>query len=88
MHKKEQFEQFDTLYEKYMRMESDEIASVTGCLKPCTYKEYKIINSKSAAAPPVPVNEVAFGLLPVSKYTEYEEEVYLITYQTPSLQCL
>ena len=86
--KKEQFEQFDTLYDKYMRMESDEIASVTGCLKPCMFKEYKIINSKSAAALPVPDNEISFGLLPVSKYTEYEEEVLLITYQTPSLQCL
>ena len=76
--KKEQFTQFDNLYDQYMKMESDEVVSLTGCLKPCEYKEYKIINSNlktATALTHVPDKEISFGLWAVSKYTEYEEEV-------------
>ena len=76
--KKGQFTQFDNLYTEYMMMESDEIVSLTGCLKPCEYKEYKIINSNiktASALTAVPDKEIFFGLWAVSKYTEYEEEV-------------
>ena len=61
-----------------MMMESDEIVSLTGCLKPCEYKEYKIINSNpktATALTHVPDKEISFGLWAVSKYTEYEDEV-------------
>ena len=87
--KKEQFTQFDNLYDQYMKMESDEVVSLTGCLKPCEYKEYKIINSNpktATALTHVPDKEISFGLWAVSKYTEYEDEVLFLTIQQISNQ--
>ena len=75
---REQFKQLDLLYQKLMMIEVKEIEGSTGCLKPCMYNEYKIVNSvpkKALSITGVPDGQIAIGLWAVSEYTEYEEEV-------------
>ena len=77
---REQFKQFDLLYHKLMLIEVKEIEGSPGCLKPCMYNEYKIVNSvpkKALSITGVPDGQIAIGLWVVSQYTEYEEEVLL-----------
>ena len=72
-----QFKQFDRLFSMLLTAEVDKIERLTGCLKPCSYKEYKFVNSnpKPLLVGQVPDNQIAFGLWAVSEYTQFEEEV-------------
>ena len=80
---REQFRKHDMLFNKYMLYDSAQI-EWTGCLKPCAYKEYRILNSVPKTISTVPEKEeVAFALWTVSQYTQHEEEVIFIESQTP-----
>ena len=71
------------LFNKYMLYDSAQI-EWTGCLKPCAYKEYRILNSVPKTISTVPEKEeVAFALWAVSQYTQHEEEVIFIESQIP-----
>ena len=74
---RDQFMQFDMQYTTLQITEIEEIERSTGCLKPCTYNEYKIVNSspKKMVLAAVPDDQIAIGLLAVSQYTQFEEEV-------------
>ena len=76
---REQFQQFDLLYTKeILNVEVNKIEKSTGCLKPCMYNEFKIVNNipkKALSLIGVPDGQIAIGLWAVSEYTEYEEEV-------------
>ena len=75
--KKEQFAQFDMMSLRYRLIEVDEVEQMSGCMKRCSYKEYKFVNNnpKPLLMAQVPDNQIAIGLWAVSKYTQFEEEV-------------
>ena len=80
---RDQFRKHDMLFNKYMLYDSAQI-EWTGCLKPCAYKEYRILSSVPKTISTVPEKEeVAFALWAVSQYTQHEEEVIFIELQIP-----
>ena len=74
---REQFKQFDIQYTDLMLAEVANIERSTGCLKPCSYNEYKFANSnpKETVVPYVPEDQLAIILWAVTQYTQFEEEV-------------
>ena len=78
--KKEEFKQFDLFATRLRLTEVDEVERMSGCLKPCSYKEYKFVNSnpKPLLIAQVPDDQIAIGLWAVSGYTHFEEEVLLL----------
>ena len=78
--KKEEFKQFDLFATRLRLTEVDEVERMSGCLKPCSYKEYKFVNSnpKPFLLGQVPADQIVVGLWAVSEYTRFEEEVLLI----------
>lgn len=73
---REQFRETDMKASQFMVSEVDEVERATGCLKPCTYKEYKFMNSNpKEIVVNVPDNQLAIILWAVTKYTQFEEEV-------------
>ena len=74
---REQFARYDELFTMYSVIEVDQIERLTGCLKPCHYKEYKLLNSnpKDLILVKVPEDQIAIGIWAVSHYTQFEEEV-------------
>ena len=63
-----------------MQVEVDEIVRVTGCKKPCSYKEYKLMNSnpREILLAEFPKDQIGFALWAVSQNTQYDEEVHII----------
>ena len=80
---REQFRQTDMMATQFMVNEVDEVERQTGCLKPCSYKEYKFKNSnpKDLVVTAVPDNQITIGLWAVTKYTQFEEEVLSVNPQ-------
>ena len=78
---RDQFKKFDEHFRILLTAEVDKIERLTGCLKPCTYKEYKFvnINPKPNLVGSVPDDQIAIGLWAVSEYTKTEEEVCAIS---------
>ena len=74
---REQFRQTDLKATTYLINEADELERITGCLKPCSYKEYKILNTqpKKMVVAAVPDDQLAIILWAVTQYTQFEEEV-------------
>ena len=74
-----QFNLYDQLFALYLMFEIDKIERLTGCLKPCHYKEYKFVNSnpKDQLLAQVPDNQISIDFWAVSEYTQFEEEVLL-----------
>ena len=74
---REQFRQTDMQATQFMINEVDEVERLTGCLKPCSYNEYKFVNSnpKELVAAYVPEDQLAIILWAVTQYTQFEEEV-------------
>ena len=74
---REHFRQTDMQATQFMINEVDEVERLTGCLKPCSYKEYKILNTqpKKMVVAAVPDDQLAIILWAVTQYTQFEEEV-------------
>ena len=74
---REQFRKTDLKATQFMVSEVNEVERATGCLKPCSYKEYKIVNTipKDLPVANVPADQIAILLSAVTKYTQFEEEV-------------
>ena len=75
--KKGQFQKFDFLSMSISIEEIEQVKLMTGCLAPCSYKVYKFMFShpKDMALTDVPDDEIAIGLWPASRITEFREEV-------------
>ena len=62
--------------------EIDYVKGMTGCLTPCSYKEYKFLNMNPKLMTGydtfVPDGQIAVGLWAVSRNTEFKEEVSMI----------
>ena len=60
-----------------MLEEIEQVKLMTGCLTPCSYKEYKFMFSlpKDMVLADVPDDQIAVGLWPASRITEFREEV-------------
>ena len=73
----EQFRKTDLKATTLLIKEVDEVERMTGCLKPCSYKEYKFVNSqpKDMVVAAVPDDQLAILLWAVTQYTQFEEEV-------------
>ena len=74
---RDHFKQFDKEFSLLMTAEVNNIERWTGCLRPCSYKEYKFLNSnpKPLLTTQVSADQIAIGLWAVSEYTRFEEEV-------------
>ena len=74
---REEFRQTDMKATQFLTCEADELQRLTGCLKPCSYKEYKIMNSnpKELAVANVPDDQLGIILWAVTQYTQFDEEV-------------
>ena len=61
-----------------MLAEVAKIEKLTGCLKPCSYNEYKFVNNnpKEILMTDVPDDQIAIGLWAVSEETQFEDEVF------------
>ena len=68
-----QFRQFERIYRALGNANSDKIVQLTGCKKPCHYKEYKFVESGPKVLPKPSV--LAFWA--ASQTTQIEEEVLL-----------
>ena len=57
---------------------------MTGCKGPCSYKEYKFVNTnfKELNYIDYPKDQVVFCLWAVSPYTQLEEEVLVFPFQS------
>ena len=42
--------EYDSIFKQLAVLESEEISSVTGCLKPCHYKKYILLRERSSAS--------------------------------------
>ena len=75
--KKGQFQKFELLSMSIIIEEIEQVKLMTGCLAPCSYKEYKFMFSlpKDMDLTDVPDDEIAVGLWPASRITEFREEV-------------
>ena len=75
--KREQFQKFEILSMSLMLEEIEQVKLMTGCLTPCSYKEYKFMFSlpKDMVLADVPDDQIAVGLWPASRITEFREEV-------------
>ena len=65
-------------------MPLSQIVKLTGCKRPCSYKEYKFVNTnfKELKYIDYPKDQVVFCLWAVSQYTQIEEEVLVYPFQS------
>ena len=79
---REQFEKHENMSITIMLDEIDYVKGMTGCLTPCSYKEYKFLNMNPKLMTGydtfVPDGQIAVGLWAVSQNTEFKEEVSMI----------
>ena len=71
---------FEQLHWFLIQNEVDEVVRKTGCRKPCSYKEYKFMNSnpREIVVAEMPQDQIGFALWPVSQNTNFEEEVIIV----------
>ena len=66
-----------------MNSAASKITKVTGCNRPCNYKQYKFLNkfedSTRENSPDIPLS---MGLWAVSEYTQIEEEVLVYPFES------
>ena len=72
---------FEQLHWFLIQNEVDEVVRKTGCRKPCSYNEYKFMNSnpREIVVAEMPQDQIGFALWPVSQNTNFEEEVIIFT---------
>ena len=65
-------------------MPLSQIVKLTGCKRPCSYKEYKFVNTnfKELNYIDYPKDQVVFCLWAVTQYTQFEEEVLVYPFQS------
>ena len=68
-----QFSNFEELYEKLANSDAEQIAEVTGCREPCSFKEYKFV----ASNPTGMSKPGCAAFWAASRKTQVEEEVLL-----------
>ena len=75
---------FDDLYKMLLDADMSKISRITDCQKPCTYKEYKFVNTvlKDLSYYDFPEDQVAFCLWALSENTLVEEEVLVYSFHT------
>ena len=81
---REEFRQTDEKATQFNINEINEVERLTGCLKPCSYKKYKIVNSNPKDLminANVPDDQIAIVLWAVTQYTQFEEEVHNNTHK-------
>ena len=64
--------EYDVIFKQLAVLESEEISSVTGCLKPCHYKKYILHGERSATS--FKSEHYIFSLWAVSSKTRVETE--------------
>ena len=64
--------EYDSIFKQLAVLESEEISSVTGCLKPCHYKKYILLRERSSAS--LKSDHYIFSLWAVSSKTKVETE--------------
>ena len=72
--------EYDSIFKQLAVLESEEISSVTGCLKPCHYKKYILIGERSATS--FKSDDYIFSLWAVSSKTRVETEVLIYPMST------
>ena len=79
---REEFQKHENMSAQIMLDEIDYVKGMTGCLTPCSYKEYKFLNMNPKLMTGydtfVPDDQIAVGLWAVSRNTEFKEEVSMI----------
>ena len=58
------------------------MVKLTGCKRPCSYKEYKIVNTKEFTQIADPEDKVVFCLWAVSPFTQVEEEALVYPFES------
>ena len=78
------FRQFEKLYIDLSNVPLSQIVKLTGCKRPCSYKEYKFVNTnlKEFNYVDYPENQVVFCLWAVSQYTQVKDEVLVYPFQS------
>ena len=83
------FRQFERLYIDLYNAPLSQIVKMTGCKRPCSYKEYKFLNTNLkefsyyyTQTMDYPKDQVVFCLWAVSPYTQLEEEVLVFPFQS------
>merc|ERR1712130_71783 len=81
---REQFREFEQLFKILLDADMSKITRTTGCKKPCSYKEYKFINTnlKELSYYTCPKDQIAFCLWAVSQNTYIEEEVLVYSFES------
>ena len=64
--------EYDSIFKQLAVLESEEISSVTGCLKPCHYKKYILLGERSSTS--FKSEHYIFSLWAVSSKTRVETE--------------
>ena len=59
-----------------------QIVKLTGCKRPCSYKEYKIVNSKEFTQINSPEDQFLLCLWAVSPFTQIEDEVLVYSFES------
>ena len=77
--KREQFQHFEKKFEASLLDEINKVKKITGCLTPCSYKEYRFLTSvpKKLYMPFVPDDQIGVLLWAMSRDTDINEEVLL-----------
>ena len=77
--KREQFQQFESLFMLSLTSEIDAIQRKTGCKTPCTYKEYTFLDTVPKKMTGIDGfvhdKQIAFGFWAATENTETKEEV-------------
>ena len=69
----QEINQFEKLYRKLADANADDIVDITGCKRPCQYKEYKFVESSPKVLPA----PLFLGFWAATGKTQVEEEVLL-----------
>ena len=78
------FREFEQLFTILLDADMSKITRVTGCKKPCSYKEYNFVNTnlKELAYYTFPKDQITFCLWAVSQNTHIEEEVLVYSFES------
>ena len=78
------FREYEQLYTILLDADMSKITRMTGCKKPCSYKEYNFVNTnlKDLSYYTFPEDQIAFCLWAVSQNTLIEEEVLVYSFES------
>ena len=78
------FREFEQLFSLLLDADMSKITRMSGCRKPCSYKEYNFVNTnlKDLSYYTFPEDQIAFCLWAVSQNTHIEEEVLVYSFES------